>query len=85
MVPKGADLAAYEKAKRRPYPTGSFLGNGEPLSDAEFKTFDALIDARTYSWPWRNGDIMILDNLQVWHGRNPYEGPREVQVALLDS
>jgi alpha-ketoglutarate-dependent taurine dioxygenase len=44
----------------------------------------ACIDKATFSWPWRNGDVMILDNLQVWHGRNPYQGPRDVQVALLD-
>jgi hypothetical protein len=25
-----------------------------------------------------------VDNLQVWHGRNPYEGERETQVALLN-
>ncbi|UIF85685.1 TauD/TfdA family dioxygenase [Cupriavidus sp. UYPR2.512] len=45
---------------------------------------DQLCDQTTYSWPWRDGDVMVLDNLQVWHGRNPYQGTRDVQVALLD-
>jgi len=27
---------------------------------------------------------MILDNLQVAHGRNPFTGPREIMVALLE-
>jgi hypothetical protein len=26
---------------------------------------------------------MILDNLQVFHGRETFSGPREVMVALL--
>jgi alpha-ketoglutarate-dependent taurine dioxygenase len=82
---EGEDAAVYERVRQKAHPSGTFLGNGEPLSAADVKTFRALIDARTYSWPWRNGDIMIVDNLQIWHGRNPYEGPREVQVALLDA
>lgn len=29
------------------------------------------------------GDIMLVDNLLMAHGRMPYEGSRDVQVALL--
>ena len=70
-------------AQRGAHRSGMSLGNGESLSSAETEKFQSFIDSATYAWPWRNGDIMILDNLQVWHGRNPYQGSREVQVALL--
>ncbi|WP_454739530.1 TauD/TfdA family dioxygenase [Cupriavidus necator] len=73
-----------EIRKNHKYPTGMFLGSAQRLEPAEVDHINALCDKVTYSWPWRNGDVMILDNLQVWHGRNPYEGPRDVQVALLD-
>ncbi|KUE85909.1 hypothetical protein ASL20_26070 [Cupriavidus necator] len=73
-----------ERRKRQKYPTGATLGNGERLTDAERAHIDQLCDQTTYSWPWRDGDVMVLDNLQVWHGRNPYQGTRDVQVALLD-
>lgn len=73
-----------EVRKNLKYPTGMFLGNAQQLAPAEVEHINALCDAATISWPWRNGDVMILDNLQVWHGRNPYEGARDVQVALLD-
>jgi alpha-ketoglutarate-dependent taurine dioxygenase len=72
-----------EMRKRQKYPTGATLGNGEKLEESERAHIDQLCDAVTYSWPWRNGDVMLLDNLQVWHGRNPYQGERDVQVALL--
>lgn len=73
-----------EMRKNQKYPTGMFLANGQRLSTEEVDHINAVCDKFTYSWPWRNGDVMILDNLQVWHGRNPYEGRRDVQVALLD-
>ena len=64
-------------------PTGTFFGNNEPLSTDELASFDHYIEAHTLAWPWQNGDLMILDNLEMWHGRNPYEGSREVLVAML--
>lgn len=70
--------------KNRKYPTGMFLGGGQKLSPEEAARINAAVDKYTYSWPWRDGDIMLLDNLQVWHGRNPYQGARDVQVALMD-
>ncbi|MNE90965.1 Taurine catabolism dioxygenase TauD, TfdA family [compost metagenome] len=83
--PEGENTELYEAIRKtQRHPSGTFLGNGEELSVQEVEAFEAIIDRHTLCWPWRNGDVMILDNLQVWHGRNPYEGPRDVQVALLD-
>jgi hypothetical protein len=38
----------------------------------------------TVSRPWREGDILLLDDIAVAHGRNPFEGWRDVRVALFD-
>lgn len=32
--------------------------------------------------PWRKGGIMLVDNVLVAHGRNPYVGQRKIMVAL---
>ncbi len=80
----GQDEAMFKAVRdSQKHQSGVVLGNGEPLPEADTKLIRDLVDDVTYAWPWRDGDIMILDNLQVWHGRNPYEGPRDVQVALL--
>lgn len=82
--PDGVDVELYEQTRKsQTYPTGTSLGNGEGLTPEEIEAFETIIDKYTYAWPWQDGDVMILDNLQVWHGRNPYEGARDVQVALL--
>ena len=78
------DALTREIRARQKYPTGATLGNGEPLLPSELHQIDAACAARTVHWKWQAGDVMIVDNLQVWHGRNPYDGDRETQVALLD-
>jgi alpha-ketoglutarate-dependent taurine dioxygenase len=65
-------------------PSGHSMGNGEPLPDEDCETIRQLYCDVTVEWPWQAGDVMILDNLIVNHGRNPYEGTRDTQVALLD-
>ncbi|QXJ21461.1 TauD/TfdA family dioxygenase [Actinomadura graeca] len=33
---------------------------------------------------WRNGDVLLIDNVLVAHGRRPFEGTRRVLVAMSD-
>ena len=32
--------------------------------------------------PWRQGDVVMLDNVLVCHGRMPYSGPRKILLAM---
>ena len=70
-------------------PAGSYLhsnatyGDGEDIDEEDL---DALFDAfedLAVTIRWRDGDLMLIDNILTAHGRNPYEGERDVQVALL--
>lgn len=64
--------------------SGVYLGDGTALSEDELDAFNAVVDKHEVSWTWQPGDIMLLDNLLTAHGRNPYEGTRDIQVGLLD-
>ncbi|MBW2269849.1 MAG: TauD/TfdA family dioxygenase [Deltaproteobacteria bacterium] len=37
----------------------------------------------TASFPWQRGDLMLIDNLRVGHGRTTYQGERRVLAALV--
>jgi len=78
-----SEMVAELRAKQK-RPSGMFLDNGEKLSEAEAETIIRTFEEIELAWPWQNGDIMMLDNLQVAHGRNTFTGPREIMVALLD-
>ncbi|MNZ57331.1 Taurine catabolism dioxygenase TauD, TfdA family [compost metagenome] len=64
-------------------PTGYALGNGDELEREESRKLENIIEDAVVAWPWKAGDVMILDNLQVSHGRNPFTGERDTLVALL--
>ena len=34
---------------------------------------------------WQSGDLMLVDNVRTAHGRERFEGPREVLVAMADA
>jgi alpha-ketoglutarate-dependent taurine dioxygenase len=37
------------------------------------------------SFAWEKGDVLVLDNILVSHGRTPFVGPRKVLVAMSSS
>jgi hypothetical protein len=43
-----------------------------------------VYEANTVREPWRAGDLMLVDNIRSAHSREPFEGAREVLVAMAD-
>ena len=83
--PASVDLAPRPAPRRsaRAQATSMALGDGTDIDAREERQLVELLDAITRVWPWNTGDLMILDNLETAHGRNPYVGVRETEVALL--
>ena len=68
--------------KEEDYPSQTYYGDGAPI---EWEVLDEVREAyRALAVPveWRAGDVMIVDNVLVAHGRAPFQGPREVIVAM---
>jgi len=66
-----------------PLATGYTFGDGTPLEIADAQVLHDILNELTMSWKWQAGDVMLLDNLQIAHGRNRYQGTRETLVSLL--
>ncbi len=60
------------------------LGDGAPLPGAALAQIVAAMDALERPVPWRAGDLLLLDNHRVMHGRRPFTGDRAVFVAMAD-
>jgi hypothetical protein len=54
-------------------------GREIPVEDLEHVRDE--IWRRMIATPWQSGDMVVIDNFAVSHGRLPYHGPREVVVA----
>lgn len=61
------------------------FGNGDPIGADVVQLLNTVYEAHTMREPWQAGDLMLVDNIRTAHGREPYEGPREVLVAMGDA
>ena len=66
-----------------PRPYSTTYGDGGAIGADDLMPVYPLLDSLEVAFPWRNGDLMLLDNFYTFHGRNPYTGHRDIQVALL--
>lgn len=44
-----------------------------------------VLERQRIVFPWRTGDVLMLDNMLSAHARDPFEGPRKVVVAMAQS
>lgn len=61
-----------------------FGDDGELDVELLQKIRDAM-NAAAIEVVWQPGDVLLLDNMQVAHGRRPFTGKRQLLAALLDS
>ena len=65
-------------------PFNVFHGDGSPIEPAALDAIRAAYEAETVSFEWQAGDVLLLDNMLVCHGREPFSGPRQVLTAMAD-
>jgi alpha-ketoglutarate-dependent taurine dioxygenase len=65
-------------------PFNTRFGNGDPIGEDVVQIVNEVYDANTAREPWQAGDLLLVDNVRTAHSREPFEGPREVLVAMAD-
>jgi alpha-ketoglutarate-dependent taurine dioxygenase len=66
-------------------PRHAQFGDGAEISSTHFEQVRAAFATEAITFTWQAGDVILLDNMQVAHGRSSYKGARKVLAALLDS
>ncbi|MGJ7564543.1 amino acid adenylation domain-containing protein [Variovorax sp. GB1R11] len=57
-------------------------GDGTPIDDQTMAVVGRAYEACAVRFDWRQGDVVMLDNMLAAHARDPYEGPRKIVVAM---
>jgi alpha-ketoglutarate-dependent taurine dioxygenase len=65
-------------------PNNTYYGDGAEIEPAALDELRAAYEAETVVIPWQQGDIMMLDNMLVAHGREPYTPPRQIVVGMAE-
>lgn len=66
-------------------PYNTFYGDGSPIEPEVADELRAAYDAETVMFRWEAGDMILIDNISVAHGRSPYAGPRRILAAMGDA
>ena len=59
------------------------LGDGSALDAVAMQSAVALAEELTVDLQWQLGDVALVDNLRVMHGRRPFQGERKVLASLV--
>jgi alpha-ketoglutarate-dependent taurine dioxygenase len=65
-------------------PANTYYGDGSPIEPEALEHLRSLFHRETLSFPWQRGDVLLLDNMMVAHGRAPYSGERKILVGMAE-
>ena len=66
-------------------PRTAAFGDGGPIKRQALAEVSAAFQHETRIFQWQKSDVLLIDNMQIAHGRTPFSGRRTVLVALSNS
>jgi alpha-ketoglutarate-dependent taurine dioxygenase len=66
-------------------PFNTYFGDGSRIEEDIVAELRQAYEAETVRFPWQQGDLLLVDNMLVAHGRSPYSGARKIIVSMGES
>lgn len=67
------------------YPRHAYYGDGSPIESETLVNIREAYARETIVFQWQAGDVLMLDNMLMAHGRQPFTGARRVVVGMAGS
>lgn len=75
--------AAFTGADELPFNT--YYGDSSAIQETYLENIRKAYETESVYFPWKHGDILLLDNILTAHGRNSYKGDREINVVMMQA
>jgi alpha-ketoglutarate-dependent taurine dioxygenase len=76
--------ALLSEFKEDEVPRNAFYGDGSSIEASILDEIRETYYRSAVTFPWRQDDVLMLDNFLVSHGREPFVGPRRILVAMAE-
>jgi alpha-ketoglutarate-dependent taurine dioxygenase len=63
-------------------PRNAYFGDGGEIPASAVQAIHDAYERNAVAFPWQAGDLLVLDNMRIAHGRMPYRGARTILVAI---
>jgi alpha-ketoglutarate-dependent taurine dioxygenase len=65
-------------------PNNTYYGDGQPIPPTVLDELRAAYEREMVTFPWRAGDVLLVDNMLTAHARASFAGSRRVLVTMAD-
>jgi alpha-ketoglutarate-dependent taurine dioxygenase len=66
------------------FPRTAYYGDGSAIEPETIAAIHEAFHKAAVLFPWKQGDLLLLDNMLTAHGRQPYTGDRKVVVVMSE-
>lgn len=64
-------------------PRDACHADGNDFAIGALDTVREALRRESITFRWQSGDVLLLDNMQIAHGRRPYRGERTILTAMM--
>jgi alpha-ketoglutarate-dependent taurine dioxygenase len=65
-------------------PRHAYYGDGGAIDPGSLDEIRAAYEAEMVRFTWEQGDVLLLDNMLTAHGREAFDGPRQVLAGMAE-
>jgi alpha-ketoglutarate-dependent taurine dioxygenase len=84
-VPEDGRQALHSLFSEEDLPRDSHYGDGSPIEAEALEEIREAYRLEQVAFSWQPGDIVLVDNMLVAHGRQPFRGERKIVVGMAES
>ena len=77
-------LSSLFEGNEEELPQFACYGNSMPIEINHLKVIKDITENHLQVFEWKKGDLLLVDNILMSHGRMPYSGSRKILVSMSD-